>query len=51
MQAFGKKFQAKYNYKPDHNGLKGYIAVYVVKAATEKTGKFDPKASPRRCTA
>lgn len=44
MQAFGKKFQAKYNYKPDHNGVKGYIAVYMVKAAAEKAGKLEPKA-------
>jgi branched-chain amino acid transport system substrate-binding protein len=44
VQEFGKKFQAKYNYKPDHNGLKGYISVYMVKAAAEKAGKLDPKA-------
>ncbi|GIK80786.1 MAG: ABC transporter substrate-binding protein [Alphaproteobacteria bacterium] len=44
MQEFGRKFQAKYNYKPDHNGVKGYIAPYMVKAAAEKAGKLDPKA-------
>jgi branched-chain amino acid transport system substrate-binding protein len=44
LQEFGKKFQAKYNYKPDHNGVKGYIAVYMVKAAAEKAGKLEPKA-------
>lgn len=44
VQEFGKKFQAKYNYKPDHNGMKGYIAVYMVKAAAEKAGKLDAKA-------
>jgi branched-chain amino acid transport system substrate-binding protein len=44
LQEFGKKFQAKYNYKPDHNGVKGYIAVYMVKAAAEKAGKLDAKA-------
>ncbi len=44
IQEFGKKFQAKYNYKPDHNGVKGYIAVYMVKAAAEKAGKVDAKA-------
>ena len=27
-----------------HNGLKGYSGMYVVKAVTEKIGKFDPKA-------
>ena len=44
LQEFGKKFQAKYNYKPDHNGVKGYIAVYMLKAAAEKAGKLDAKA-------
>lgn len=44
MQAFGKKFQAKYNYLPDHNGIKGYTALYMVKAAAEKAGKLDKKA-------
>lgn len=44
MQEFGKKFQAKYNYVPDHNGVKGYIAPYMLKAAAEKAGKLDSKA-------
>ena len=44
VQEFGRKFQAKYNYKPDHNGMKGYIAVYMVKAAAEKAGKLEAKA-------
>jgi branched-chain amino acid transport system substrate-binding protein len=44
LQEFGKKFQAKYNYKPDHNGVKGYIAAYMLKAAAEKAGKLDSKA-------
>jgi len=44
LQEFGTKFQAKYNYKPDHNGVKGYIAVYMLKAAAEKAGKLDGKA-------
>jgi branched-chain amino acid transport system substrate-binding protein len=44
IQEFGKKFQAKFNYKPDHNGVKGYIAPYMVKAAAEKAGKLDAKA-------
>lgn len=43
FQDFGKKFQAKYNYASDHNGLKGYMAVYMVKWATEKQKKFDKK--------
>lgn len=44
LQAFGKKFEAKFNYKPDHNGVKGYIAPYMIKAAAEKAGKLDAKA-------
>jgi branched-chain amino acid transport system substrate-binding protein len=44
VKAFSQKFQQEYKYKPDHNGLKGYSAVYVLKAVTEKIGKFDPKA-------
>jgi branched-chain amino acid transport system substrate-binding protein len=43
FQEFGKKFQAKYNYASDHNGLKGYMAVHMIKWATEKQKKFDKK--------
>lgn len=38
-----KAFEDEYKYKPDHNGLKGYIGLYVVKAITERMGKFDSK--------
>jgi branched-chain amino acid transport system substrate-binding protein len=44
IQAFGKTYQAKFGYKPDHNGVKGYIAPYMIKAAAEKAGKLDAKA-------
>jgi branched-chain amino acid transport system substrate-binding protein len=44
IRAFAAKFQKEYNYKSDHNGLKGYTGMYIVKAVTEKVGKFDPKA-------
>ncbi|MEP6610202.1 MAG: ABC transporter substrate-binding protein [Burkholderiaceae bacterium] len=44
MRAYSTKFQKEYNYKSDHNGLKGYTGMYIVKAVTEKVGKFDPKA-------
>jgi branched-chain amino acid transport system substrate-binding protein len=44
IKAFVEKFQREYKYKPDHNGLKGYSGMYVVKAVTEKVGKLDPKA-------
>ena len=43
IKAFGEKFQREYHYKSEHNGMKGYISVYVVKAMTEKLGKFDSK--------
>ncbi len=43
LQAYRDKFMAKYHYVPDHNGIKGYLAVYMIKAATEKMGKLDPK--------
>ena len=41
---FAKRFEAKFKYKPDHNGIKGYIAPFMVKAAAEKVGKLDAKA-------
>jgi len=44
IRAFAVKFQKEYNYKPDHNGVKGYTGMYIVKAVTEKIGKFDQKA-------
>src|SRR5256885_9246564 len=44
IRDFAAKFQKEYKYKPDHNGLKGYTAMYVVKAVTDKVGKLDPKA-------
>jgi branched-chain amino acid transport system substrate-binding protein len=44
VKAFREKFVKKYNYVPDHNGLKGYLAIYMIKATTEKMGKVDAKA-------
>jgi len=44
MKAFDEKFQKEWKHKSDHNGVKGYTAVYIVKAITEKVGKFDRKA-------
>lgn len=41
---FTKKFSDRFKYRPDHNGIKGYTAVYLVKYVTEKIGKFDSKA-------
>jgi branched-chain amino acid transport system substrate-binding protein len=44
IKKFSDAFQAEYKSKSDHNGLKGYSGMYVVKAVTEKVGKFDSKA-------
>lgn len=44
MLKFKAKFYQDYKYLPDHNGIKGYTGVYVMKAAIEKVGKFDRKA-------
>ena len=44
IQEFSGKFNQRYGYRPDHNGIKGYTAVYLVKYVTEKIGKFDRKA-------
>ncbi|MBK6652187.1 MAG: ABC transporter substrate-binding protein [Betaproteobacteria bacterium] len=43
-KAFGAKFQQEYKVASDHNGIKGYTGVYVLKAAIEKAGKLDRKA-------
>src|SRR5438105_3932544 len=44
VKAFDEKSRKEYAYRTDHNGIKGYTAVYIVKAITEKVGKFDSKA-------
>ena len=44
IKKFSDAFQAEYKIKSDHNGLKGYSGMYIVKAVTEKIGKFDPKS-------
>jgi branched-chain amino acid transport system substrate-binding protein len=41
IQAFRDRFKERYGYVPDHNGIKGYLAPYIVKAVTEKMGKVD----------
>ena len=43
VQQFGEKFKKRFNYVCDHNGIKGYTAVYIIKHVTEKMGKFDSK--------
>ena len=44
IKKFSDSFVAEYKSKSDHNGLKGYSGMYIVKAVTEKIGKFDSKA-------
>jgi branched-chain amino acid transport system substrate-binding protein len=44
FQEFGRRFQARFNVLPDHNGLKGYIAVHAIKEITERNGRFDREA-------
>lgn len=44
FKAFGAKYKAEYKSDSDHNGIKGYTSVYVLKAAIEKVGKLDRKA-------
>lgn len=44
FKEFGQKFQAKFNYKSDHNGIKGYSGMYMLKTVVERVGKFDREA-------
>lgn len=44
VQSFLQRFQAEYKYKPDHNAMKGYTGMWVVKALTDKLGRIDSKA-------
>lgn len=44
IRAFKAKFEKEYKYISDHNGMKGYSGVYVLKAAIERAGKLDRKA-------
>lgn len=41
IQQMAAKFQEKYGYGADHNAIKGYIGVYMVKYVTEMIGEFD----------
>ncbi len=44
IRAFRAKFERAYKYTPDHNGMKGYSGMYLLKAAIERAGKLDNKA-------
>jgi len=41
MLKFKAKFYQEYKYFSDHNGIKGYTGVYLLKNAIEKVGKLD----------
>jgi len=41
---FGTKFSDKYGRQTDHNGIKGYIAVYAIKYVSEMIGSLDREA-------
>ena len=45
---YNEDFQKEFHTKSDHNGLKGYSAMYIVKAVTEQIGKFDQKAFAKK---
>ena len=44
LKAFGARYKAEYKAESDHNGVKGYTGMYILKAAIEKAGKLDRKA-------
>lgn len=41
VEEYRAKYEERYGSTPDHNGMKGYIGVYIVKAITERIGEFD----------
>jgi branched-chain amino acid transport system substrate-binding protein len=41
VRAFRAKYEREYKSLSDHNGIKGYTGMYILKAAIEKVGKFD----------
>jgi len=44
MRAFSARYEREYKSITDHNGIKGYTGLYILKAAIEKVGKVDRKA-------
>jgi branched-chain amino acid transport system substrate-binding protein len=44
VKAFDAKYLNEYKQRTDHNEMKGYSSVYIIKAVTERIGKFDSKA-------
>jgi len=52
VEAYRQKFEDAYGRTPDHNGMKGYIGMYIVKAITERIGEFNSEkfAEELHCT-
>lgn len=44
IQEMAAKFEETYGYGADHNAIKGYLGMYVVKYVTEMVGEFDREA-------
>lgn len=44
IQAMAAAYEKAYGATTDHNGIKGYIALYIVKEIVERTGGFDRAA-------
>lgn len=41
VQSFSARYVARYNARPDHNAIKGFFAVQMIKAGLELAGKLD----------
>lgn len=44
IRAYAERFEREAKFRSSHDGLKGYIALYTVKAATERAGRVDARA-------
>ncbi len=44
IKSYGEKFERDNKFKSSHDGIKGYVGLYTLKAVTEKVGRFDRKA-------
>ena len=44
VKAYNENFFRETKFRSDHNGMKGYFSMWVIKAVTEKVGKVDSKA-------
>lgn len=52
IEAFSAEFEETYGYVSDHNGLKGYIGLHIIKEVTERMGEFNSEGFPEalHCT-